>query len=129
MTAWADYVDGRQQIIHQWRGEGASTEQIAARLGVETDLVEHWLKTGALPYPGSSRAQLAEWRGRAERLELALQRSSPSEPPPGTRAPIESEMRALRMHPTPELCGCQYWSDAAPDGEHHPRCMHAPRSG
>jgi hypothetical protein len=125
VSAWADYLDGRLQVIHQWKGEGASIEEISVRLEVDPERIEIALRTEPVPYPGSSRAQLAEWRARAERLELALQRSSPSEPPPGTRAPVESEMRALRMHPTPELCGCQYWADAAPDGAHNPRCIHA----
>lgn len=126
MTAWADYVDARQQLVHQWRREGASVEDMIGWLEVDAARVERWLSTAPEPFPGSVRAQLAEWKARAEALETALHATHTEPPPSSGRAPVESEMRALRLDPHVELCGCQYWT-AAVEGEHHPRCIHAPR--
>lgn len=129
MTAWADYVDARQQLVHQWRREGASVEDIVGWLEVDEARVQKWLATAPEPFPGSVRAQLGEWKLRAEKLEAALHAAHTEPPPPSSagRAPIESEMRALRLDPHVELCGCQYWTDAI-EGAHHARCIYAPKA-
>jgi hypothetical protein len=125
MSGWADYIDARAQLVHQWRSEGASIEDIVSRLEVDAERVENWLRSEPLPFPGSSRAQLAEWKERAAALEQELHAvgatHTPTPPPP-----IDSELRALAPHPDPELCGCQYWTDAPASGTRHdPRCEHA----
>lgn len=121
MTAWADYVDARLLYVHQLRSEGASVEQIVGRLEVDAETVEAWLRQAPVPFPGSSRAQLDEWKTRVSALEAELHAAALSQ----RSAPIESEFRALRLNPDPELCGCQYWAHAPGGGKHHPRCMHA----
>lgn len=120
MSAWADYVDARQQLVHQWRCEGVSIEDIVLRLEVDSERVETWLRTEPLPFPGSSRAQLEEWKRRGAALESEVYAAGgvPSEPPK------ESEMRSLKLHPDPECCGCQYWTDRPLFGEHHELCEH-----
>jgi DNA-binding transcriptional MerR regulator len=124
MSAWSDYLDARQQLVHQWRDNGMSIEDIVHRLEVDAESIESWLKSAPLPYPGSSRAQLAAWKTRAAELEAALH-AARSEPPPPGSVPAVSEMRGLRLHPEPSLCGCQYWTDAPLEDAHHPRCIHA----
>lgn len=126
MTAWVDFVDARQQLVQQWRREGANVEDILRWLEVDEQRVEQWLAAAPTPLPGCVRAQLAEWKARAEALESALHAAHTEPPPPSGRPPVESEMRALRLDPHVELCGCQYWTGAVED-EHHPRCIHAPR--
>lgn len=121
MSAWADYVDGRRQVIHQWKNEGASTEEILVRLELDAELVEQCLRAEATPFPGSSRWQLNAWRARCAALEAEVHAAGavPSEPPK------ESGFHALALHPDPECCGCQYWTDHPRPGQHHPRCEHA----
>lgn len=123
MTAWADYVDARLQLVHHWRHEGASLDDIASRLTIDVERIAVWLKSEPLPFPGSSRSQLAEWKARVAALEAELHAAGamPSEPPK------ESEFRALRTHPDAELCGCQYWTDHPRPGMHHSLCEHASR--
>lgn len=123
MSAWSDYVDARQQLVHQWRREGLSIEEIVIRLEVDSERIETWLRTEPVPFPGSSRAQLIEWRARAGALEAELHaaRAAQSEPP------MQSEMRSLKLHHDPECCGCQYWTDRPLHGQHHKQCEHYPR--
>ena len=123
MGAWADYVDGRAQLIHQWHREGASVEDILVRLELDAPIVEQVLRNPPLPFPGSARAQVAAWRDRCQALEQEIHAAggTPSDPPK------ESGIHALALHPDPECCGCQYWTDHPKPGEHHPLCEHAPK--
>lgn len=121
-TAWADYVDSRRRLIHEWRDQGWTLDDIAHRLTLAEGQLESILEQAVEPpFPGSSRYQLIEWKRRANALEAEVHAAGgvPSEPPK------ESEFRALAMHPDPELCGCQYWTDHPRPGQHHPGCQHA----
>lgn len=123
MTAWVDYIDARRRMIHEWHEQGVSAEDIMIRLELDADQVETILRQPADPFPGSSRAQVREWRARASALEAELHAvgAVPSTPP------TESGFHALALHPDPECCGCQYWTDRPRLGQHHPLCEHAPR--
>ena len=132
MSAWADWVDARGQLVHQWRSEGASVEEIVSRLDVDAERVESWLRAPPLPFPGSSRAQLDEWKARVAALEAEAYAPgcAPPRPSDGSTEAVSvpSEMRSLRMHPDPECCGCQYWATTTSPGSparHHVGCIHA----
>lgn len=124
MTAWPDYVDARRRLIHEWKEQGVSDEDICIRIQLEVEQIAVIAQQPTdPPFPGSSRYQLLEWRQRAAALEAEVHAAGavPSEPPK------ESGFHALALHPDPECCGCQYWTDHPRPGEHHPRCEHAQR--
>jgi hypothetical protein len=123
VTAWLDYLDARRRMVHEWREQGVAPADIAVRLEVDTEHVERIV--GQLvdpPLPGCSREVAARLARRVADLERELH-GAPTPPPERPTTPSESEFRALRLHPDPEVCGCQYWRDATP-GKHHPRCEH-----
>lgn len=122
MSAWPDYVDARRRLVHEWREQGWSVDDIAGKLEVFPWQVDQLLQEPLdPPFPGSSRHQVIEWRKRINALEAEIYAAGavPSEPPK------ESEFRALTAHADPELCGCQYWTDHPKPGRHHPKCEHA----
>lgn len=126
MTAWVDYVDARRRLLHEWAEQGVSREDMAVRIELDDERIAAILSQAPdPPFPGSARYQVLEWRKRCADLETELQAAGavPSEPPP-----VESMFRSLRLHPDPELCGCQYWTEHPRPGEHHPQCEHATRS-
>jgi len=125
VTAWVDYVDARRRLIHEWAGQDVGAEDIAIRLALETEQVADIIAQPAdPPFPGSARHQVLEWKARVAALESELHAvgAIPSEPPP-----IESQFRALALHPDPECCGCQYWVDHPREGVHHAHCEYARR--
>jgi hypothetical protein len=125
VTAWVDYVDARRRLLHEWHEQGVSAEDMAVRIELWTEQIEAILaQPTEPPFPGSARFQLEEWKRRVAELEAELYAAgaTPSNPPP-----VESQFRALKLHPDPECCGCQYWTDHPRPGQHHPQCEHAPR--
>lgn len=92
MSALADWIDVRVAIVHEWRKQGLSVEEITRRLTVDDEAVRTWLRSAPLPLPGSSRALVADLRRRIADLERALYEA---EPGATARAPAESECRAL----------------------------------
>lgn len=122
MTAWVDYVDARRRLIHEWHAQGVTDEEIAIRIELDVERVASIVGQPAdPPFPGSARHQVLEWKRRVAELESELYAvgATPSTPP------LESEFRALRLHPDPECCGCQFWTDHPRPGTHHPQCEHA----
>jgi hypothetical protein len=98
--AYADWVDARVAIVHEWRGHGMSVANIARRLTPDADFVRALLKTPPLPVPGSSRALVLELRQRVADLEHALLVAEPHAPPtPRREPPRESDVRELAPHP------------------------------
>lgn len=123
-SAWADYVDARRQLIHQWHGDQVRPSDIAIRLALDVPLIEHILAQAPDPMPGSSRYQALALARRVEDLEQELHRVRSTAPPVPT--PAESELRSLALHPHPARCGCQYWSGTPRPGDaHNPHCEHA----
>lgn len=121
-VVWLDYLDARRRLAHAWRAEGLESFDIALRFEVDTQHVERILAQPVdPPMPGTTRDKVRTLERRVESLESALLRPPP---PSEQRAPAESEFRALRLHPDPECCGCQYWSDTPTPGQHNPKCQH-----
>jgi hypothetical protein len=129
-AAKLDFFDARRRLIHEWRGQGMSPEDIAVRFILFVDQVEAILAQPDQPLPGSSRALAQELRLRVKELEREIHayREPPSPLPPQA----STDVRALLSNPDPALCGCQYWvqSDGviAPDA-HQPGCIFAPKPG
>jgi hypothetical protein len=124
--ALADWMDARAAIVHEWRENGASVQEIVKRLTPDEGTVTAWLAAPPVPFPGSSRARVVELSRRVADLERTVHR--PTTPVPNRPAPTESEYRSLRLHPDPECCGCRFWDEPPPpSGEHHPRCEHVER--
>jgi hypothetical protein len=94
VSALADWLDGRGAIVHEWYRHGSTLEQIVQRLEVDEDGVRMMLRAPALPFPGSSRAIVAELRGRVADLERALLQVE-HEPAPAPRALLESDFREI----------------------------------
>jgi hypothetical protein len=128
-AVWADFVDARRRLVHEWREQGNTPAHIARRLVVAPELVEVILRQAIdPPQPGSVRAQRDEWKRRALAAENALH-LVPSTAPP-VPPPTLSELRALALDPHPAACGCQYWVDTPPESagdQHNPHCEHAPK--
>lgn len=125
---WLDYVDARRRLAHAWRSEGLEAIDIAIRFEVDVERVQQILAQPIdPPLPGCSRDTVATLQRRVADLERELHRTAP--PGADRRAPAESEFRALRLHPDPEVCGCQHWTDTIAAGAHNPRCEHAPKAG
>ena len=127
-SAWADYLDARTRLVHQWTAEGLAFAVMVQRLTpLATDLAVEGPSDP--PLPGSSRAQLGAWRARAGDLETELrERDSPAPETDRSQRDAEvlraSHVRALMSHPDPAQCGCQYWSPPPALGTHHPRCAY-----
>lgn len=125
-TGWLDYIDARRRMIHEWAEQRIGAADIAIRLEVDVEHVEKILGQPVdPPLPGCSREVAARLARRVADLERELHRSASG----AERAPVESEFRALKLHPDPELCGCQYWRDTTPGLAHNGRCEHAKRGG
>jgi hypothetical protein len=98
VSALADWLDARGAIVHEWYRQGSTLEQIVQRLEVDEQSVRAWLSAPPLPFPGSSRAVVAELRRRVDELERAvLQLDRETEPARTDPAPppVESDFRAL----------------------------------
>jgi len=126
-ASWADFVDARRRLVHEWRAHGEEPAHIARRLATAPELVALILRQPVdPPQPGSTRAQRDEWKRRALAAEAQLQGGAT--PDPAVPPPTESEFRSLALHPDPECCGCQYWVDTPLPTigvEHNPHCEHA----
>ncbi len=122
--AWADYLDARLRLVHEWAGEGLSFVEMARRLTPDPhDLALLMLTATIPPQPGSSRDQLISARIRLDRAERQL--TERAEPLPRRPHPPNSQVRALLLDPDPNICGCQHWTNHPRNGEHHPHCAHA----
>lgn len=127
-SPWADYLDARLRLVHQWMDEGRSAIEIVEKLTPTAVTIETVSVTPVdPPYPGCSRAQAEQWKERCARLEtlLASRGDAISAAPPSR--PVLSQIQALTTSPDPGFCGCQFWTDLPRPGEHHPECEHAPR--
>lgn len=128
-AVWADYVDARRRLVHEWREQGNSPGHIARRLDVAPELVDLILRqTVDPPQPGSVRAERDEWKRRALAAEATIHvvRTTPPPVPP----PTDSEVRSLTLDPHPAACGCQYWLDTPLESagdKHNPHCQYAPK--
>jgi hypothetical protein len=122
-SAWADYLDVRVRLVHEWMDQGLTSIECAPEFDVSPEEIERIRLTPPdPPVPGSSRDQLALWKARCLALE---QRANDAEPTPHLPPPpIHSEVRGLLPHEDPLRCGCQHWTDPPPAGEHHPSCVH-----
>lgn len=128
-SAWADYLDARLRLVHQWAGEGKSFDEMVERLTPDAHQLALLLLTPTMPpLPGSSRDRVRSWQERAERLQRELiammARIAPPEPQPPQ--PRISQVRALLSDPDPARCGCQYWTDHPTPHRHHTECSQAP---
>lgn len=112
-------------MVHEWREQDISAADISVRLELDVERVEQILaQLVDPPLPGCSRDVAGRLARRVAELERELHRSAPAP----ERVPGESEFRALKLHPDPEVCGCQYWRDTSrPAVEHNGRCEHAKR--
>lgn len=126
-SAWADYLDARLRLVHEWAGDGLPWEDMVDRLTPERHQLMLLLLTPLTPAPGTSRDQVIQLRLRVERLEHAL-RAAQEAPPPRVAPPTHSELRALLCQPDPDQCGCQYWADKPTPGQHHAQCAYAPKA-
>lgn len=80
-SAWADYLDARLRLVHEWRDEGHSPIATAERLTTDAARVLQLEQTPTEPpIPGCSRHLVAIWRDRCERLEAMLAESGPATP-------------------------------------------------
>lgn len=126
MTAWLDYVDARRRLVHEWHEQGVDVDAICFRIEQTPEQITAIISQCPDPLPGTARWQVRELRRRVLALEQELHAMQVVTIPP----PTESEMRALKPHPDPECCGCQYWVDTRqPAVLHNPRCEHAGKRG
>jgi hypothetical protein len=123
-SAWADYLDARLRLVHEWMDQGRTAIACAVRFEVSAvDVEKARLIPTEPPMPGSSRHLAAIWADRCARLERIIAQSE-GEPTPRLPAPAHSEVRGLLPHEDPLRCGCQHWTDPPPAGAHHPQCVH-----
>jgi hypothetical protein len=127
MSSWLDYVDARRRMIHEWHERGVDAVDITFRFVIGVDYVTTILHQPIdPPFYGTSRALVAELRGRVSDLERLLHKRDSQ--PPERPVPTASLIRSLLSNPNPALCGCQYFAPAdgviVPD-EHHPDCVFA----
>lgn len=94
MSALADWLDARGAIVHEWYRHGATVEDIVRRLTCDEADVRGWLRSPAMPFPGSSRALAIVLRERVDELERALLQVEP-EPAQAPPVPVASECREL----------------------------------
>lgn len=127
-SAWADFLDARLRLVHEWTDEGLSSVAIALRLTPDAQQITLISMTPTEPpIPGCSRDRVAMLTDRCQRLEAELnQRGAGFSTLPPSEAP-PSCIRALTLHPDAKLCGCQYWHERPRPGEHHPQCAHFPK--
>ncbi len=128
-TTWADYLDARLRLVHEWAGEGVSFDTMAQRLTPDPHQLALLLLTPTTPpLPGSSRDRMRSWQMRAERLqrELIAMMARVAPPDPQPDPPRITQVRALLSDPDPDRCGCRYWTDDPPAHAHHTECSQAP---
>jgi len=92
-SAWADFLDARLRLVHEWTDEGLSPVSIALRLTPDAQQVVLISMTATEPpIPGCSRDRVAQLTDRIERLEAELHSRSTVPPEP---APLHSQVRAI----------------------------------
>lgn len=124
-SPWADYLDARLRLVHQWAGEGVSFEDMADRLAPDPEQLALILLTSTEPpLPGSARDRMIAWQLRAEQLQREL--NARAQPEAQGQVPRHTQVRALLSDPDPDSCGCQYWTDQPVLHQHHRECSHAP---
>jgi hypothetical protein len=134
MVAWADLHDARARLVLSLTAEGLTPAEVADKLSMSADDVElAALSETTEPLPGSSRFQLAAWKGRTEALTTELRDATEAVL---REAFVERERTSATTHvrelaPStcldPNECGCRNWRDAVP-GNHHPLCPMVPPS-
>jgi len=127
-SAWADYLDARLRLIHEWGDEGLTSIRISERLCVDAVDCERILQTPTEPpLPGCSRDLVRTWRERAARLEAMVIEAEGRASTMPPEQPVYSQIQAIKRDPDPAICGCQYWHERPRAGEHHPHCEHFPK--
>jgi hypothetical protein len=92
-SAWADFLDARLRLVHEWTDEGLSPVSIALRLAPDAQQIVLISMTATEPpIPGCSRDRVAQLTDRIARLEAELH-ARPTVPP--DRGPVHSEVRGI----------------------------------
>lgn len=124
-SAWADFLDARLRLVHEWAGDGLTFDEMVERLTPDADQLALVLLTPTIPpLPGCVRDRAHALQQRVAELERELHAKPEPPAPPGE--PRVTQVRALMSDPDPEQCGCQYWTDRPPNHQHHRECSYAP---